>query len=367
MRIAAVETVPLALPFRETYRTAAGELDRRESLLVRLAPTTGSRVSARRYRSACAAAVPLAAVRDEIDAGGCRARRRRAAGARSPKPRGSSGGCSTAAARAGISRVALCGLDIALHDLAARRPGQPVWRADRRPRARPRPLATARSAAVDPETAARTAAEHVARGLRTSIKVKVGDGDDEARIGAVREATGPKAVIRSRRQRRVVAASEAIEMRLRRSAPLELIEQPAPTSRSWRGSAAATHTPIVADESIASFGEARAIAGPDACNATTVKLSKVGGIREAMRIAEIVPDLPLERARRTRRDRRGGALRAGRFPRSDTRTARHRIALRRCPPAAWPQVDGAGRSRRLAGPGLGIEIDEDALERLRIR
>ncbi len=36
MRIAAVDVIPYALPFREPYVTARGRLDRREMVLLRL-------------------------------------------------------------------------------------------------------------------------------------------------------------------------------------------------------------------------------------------------------------------------------------------------------------------------------------------
>ena len=41
MRIASVEVVPYALPFREPYVTAAGRLDRREMALLRLTSSEG--------------------------------------------------------------------------------------------------------------------------------------------------------------------------------------------------------------------------------------------------------------------------------------------------------------------------------------
>ena len=56
MRIASVEVVPYALPFREPYVTAAGTLTEREMVLLRLhSDETAWRGSAKRCRSRCAA------------------------------------------------------------------------------------------------------------------------------------------------------------------------------------------------------------------------------------------------------------------------------------------------------------------------
>ena len=41
MRIVRLEAIPIALPFRERYRTASGELDAREMAIVRLHTDTG--------------------------------------------------------------------------------------------------------------------------------------------------------------------------------------------------------------------------------------------------------------------------------------------------------------------------------------
>ena len=105
-----------------------------------------------------------------------------------------------------------------------------------------------------------------------------------------------------------------------------------------------------------------------ACDLATVKLAKVGGIGEANGIAARAADLPLERARRPARDRRRRARGAGAAVRGRRRGARPRPR----DPAA---VLGDDRGRASAtldgdllslpdGPGLGVELDEDALERL---
>ena len=50
MRIVRLEAIPIALPFRERYRTASGELDAREMVVLRLHTDSGPSGSARRCR-----------------------------------------------------------------------------------------------------------------------------------------------------------------------------------------------------------------------------------------------------------------------------------------------------------------------------
>ena len=56
VRIASVEVIPYALPFRESYVTARGSLDQREMVLLRLRSEDGLTGSAKRCRCRCAAA-----------------------------------------------------------------------------------------------------------------------------------------------------------------------------------------------------------------------------------------------------------------------------------------------------------------------
>jgi len=361
MRIATVETVPFALPFRETYRTASGELDRRESALIRLRSDDGPEGLGEAVPLSLRGGASLVQVREEIEAAGAaelvgvtlpdqvldasalirrlldRCRQRR------------------------ISRVALCGIDIALHDLAAKAAGTGLGELIGVREQGPVPC-NGTIGAVDAAAARRAAAELAEDGF-ASIKVKVGVGDDAARIAAVREATEPGAVIRVDANGSWTAG-RAIEMDWT-LAPLELIEQPCSDLEGLARVRAATHTPIVADESIVSFGQAERSLTLNACNATTAKLSKVGGIREAMRISEILPtymssalDGPVGIA--------AAAHCAGALPSIGYAHGLATASLFADAPAAWPEIE-SGSVTAPAGPGLGIEIDEDALERLRIR
>jgi len=127
--------------------------------------------------------------------------------------------------------------------------------------------------------------------------------------------------------------------------------------------------PIVADESVASASDAGRAAELGACDAATLKLAKVGGPRAALRIASLLPcflssalDSPLgiAAAAHTAQALPGEGFVAG---------LAHGLAT------SGLFADNVAADDNLRGnsivltdsPGLGVEIDRDAVERLRIR
>src|SRR5687767_1821375 len=130
MRLDSLEAIPYSLPFRDPYVTARGELRERELLLVRvradglegLGETAG--LSLRGGPGVRALAAELEEIcRPQLDDTGVDPDRVWAAVARC---RGR-----------GASATALAALDIALHDLAAKAAGVPVWRLLGAPEAKP--------------------------------------------------------------------------------------------------------------------------------------------------------------------------------------------------------------------------------------
>ena len=125
--------------------------------------------------------------------------------------------------------------------------------------------------------------------------------------------------------------------------------------------------PVAADESVTSAKEARARREADACDLRDRQALE--GRRASAppgRSPRELPDLSLERPRRARRHRRGRARGAGHLPhgrgsRARPR-ARHAAAVRRdrSPRAS---ASFATACSPPDGPGLGVELDEEALER----
>ena len=136
--------------------------------------------------------------------------------------------------------------------------------------------------AVGPEEAA----ELVRRSGSNAAKVKVGEGDDEARVEAVRQALGPAG-------RLVVDANGAWEVdeaisRIRRLSRygIDLVEQPVRGFTDMAAVRRAVEVPMAADE-LASSAEAVArIVAEEAADVLVLKVQSLGGVQAGMRVAE---------------------------------------------------------------------------------
>ncbi len=148
-------------------------------------------------------------------------------------------------------------VDCALWDLEAKRSGMSV--ATSLGLLAPRPLTTAYTISLgEPEAMAAQTREHAHRAL---LKVKVGTGDDESRIRAVR-AAAPKAAI-------ILDANEgwpedALARHLQVSAEenIALVEQPLPAGKDALLAHIARPIPVCADESVHHTGDLAGSARP---------------------------------------------------------------------------------------------------------
>jgi O-succinylbenzoate synthase len=146
-------------------------------------------------------------------------------------------------------------------------------------------------------------------------------------------------------------------------APLELAEQPVASLNEMAALRARTDCRLSADESVVTEADAEAAAR--VCDAATVKLAKVGGPLAATRIAEHIP-VYLSSAL----DGPVGIAAAGHVAQAipDSGFA-HGLAtsLLFADTVATQECTVAnGRLHLAPGPGLGVEIDEDALAARRI-
>ena len=172
-------------------------------------------------------------------------------------------GARDACAAADPLPQALAAIDVALWDLAGRRAGRPVAAL-----LAPAPAdlvevnaSIADAAAAD---AASAAAAAVAAGYRT-IKLKVGTGDDLARIRAVRAAIGPAVALRlDANGAWSLAEAERV---LRAAGPLELVEEPVRGPGELAALRARVDTRVAVDESVG-----------EPADAVALKLSRSGGI-----------------------------------------------------------------------------------------
>lgn len=348
MRIASVEVLPYALPFRKPYVTARGRLEQREMALLRLRSDEGLVGLGEAVPLSLRGGATLAQVVEELHG---------------LAKRDALDEATLSSEAVGLSPPARCAALTALMDLRGRRAvaehGEAVG-------ATVSPVrCNATLVAGDPAAVAAEAEEWAADGF-SSFKLKLGVGDEVGQVSAVREAVGVEACIR-------VDANgcwdlETAKRRLAELEPfdIELAEQPVATIEEAAELAAATLIPIAADESVASRGDAERAADAGACAMTAVKLSKVGGPEAAIEIAEVLPayltsalDGPVGIVAAAQVAETLGEAGA----RPDTGLA-HGLATQRLfastIAATGPELRG-DMLHPPKGPGLGVEIDEAAL------
>jgi L-Ala-D/L-Glu epimerase / N-acetyl-D-glutamate racemase len=364
MRIRSLEAIPVALPFRRPYVTAAGTLERRDMIVVRLRSEQGVSGHGDAVPMSLRGGPRLDAVRsDLVDV---------CAPLLAGIDLGSDPGRGIAAAlsrcrEGGAGPQALSAVDIALIDLVGRSLGTPAWRLLGATSAKP-VVCNGTLGADDPDTSAEIAAALARRGFGT-LKVKVGSGDDLERIGAVRAAAGPETKIRLDANG-AWGSREAIA-RLADLAQfgIELIEQPCRKIEDLAEVRGATRMRVVADESVGDLGEATRAFAMGAVDAATLKLAKVGGVHAALEIGAAVPaylssalDSALGIAAAAHATR---AL----FPRQFASGLAHGLAT------SGLFADNVADASALHGPtialddrpGLGVEVDDGSLKRLLIR
>lgn len=349
MKIASLEVAPYALPFRKPYVTSRGSLDRREMALLRLRDQEGRVGLGEGVPLSLRGGVPLAQIVEELEALG---------------ERDSLDEATLSGGAVRLSAPARCAALTALLDLRGRVAGGDA------PPGASRPVeCNATLVAGDPAAVAADALAWAEDGF-TTFKLKLGTGEDVAQVRAVREAVGPRARIRVdanaawdvERAKRTLAAIEPFDV--------ELAEQPVAGLSDLTEVGDATSIPIAGDECIESCADAEEAARAGACDLASVKLSKVGGPEAAIEIAEVMPsylssalDGPVGIAAAAQVAQTLDA--AG----SDGSRLAHGLATQRLFATTIASVECEIRDGMLhppAGPGLGVEVDEDALQAHRL-
>lgn len=367
MRIERVETVAYALPFREPYRTARGLIESREMVLLRLRTDEGVEGFGEAVPLALRGDRSLAEVERAIAEAGARLDGLElAAAAEDPLPFAVATVVELIKPRR-MPAAAVAALECALFDLVAKLAGVPLWRMLKASEATP-VTCNATISAGAPEEVAALAREWAGAGFRT-FKLKLGVGDDAATVAAVREAVGAKARIR-------VDANEAWDvgeavdaLRAIEGYDIELAEQPVAGLRDMGRVARKVAIPLAADEAVTSEADAHRASQRRACAYLTVKLAKVGGVGAARQIAAVLPtylssalDGPvgIAAAAHTAQILRGDGNDPGiAHGLATQRLFAETIASRECELRD-------GQLHLPNAPGIGVELDELALERHRI-
>jgi len=352
VRIASVEVIPYSLPFREAYVTARGRLDRREMVLLRLRSDDGLSGLGEAVPLSLRGGVSLKQVVDELEQ------------FNRIEPIEE----SELESASSLSAPAHCAIATALLDLRSRRSAA---EGKSSATAEPRPVpCNATLVAGDPSAVAEDALRWLEEGFST-FKLKLGTGDDVGQVRAVREAVGPEATIRIdanaswdvETAKRILAELELLD--------IELVEQPVSSLAELADVASATSIPVAGDESIETCADAEEAIRLGACDVAGLKLSKVGGPEATIEIAEVMPcflssalDGPVGIAAAAQVAQTLEATAPPESPRFA-----HGLATQRLFASTIASVQCEIRGGMLyppEGPGLGVEVDEAALEAHRL-
>ncbi|MBB3399260.1 MULTISPECIES: N-acetyl-D-Glu racemase DgcA [unclassified Rhizobium] len=178
-------------------------------------------------------------------------------------------------------------VDCALWDLEAKRSGNSVIAELRL--AAPQPLTTAFTISLgEPDVMADQARANADRAL---LKVKVGTGDDESRIRAVRLAAPDVAIILDANEGWPEDTLEH-HLRVAAEAGIALVEQPLPAGKDELLAEIRRPLLVCADESVHHTGDLASLR--DRYDAINIKLDKTGGLTEALAMKKEAQRLDFE-------------------------------------------------------------------------
>jgi len=185
-----------------------------------------------------------------------------------------------------LPRSASAALDAALHDLAAKRLGVPVYRL--LGLARPEPTSAYTLAIAKPEN---TVEEARRLSSFPVLKMKVGGWEDVGTVRAVAEFSGAEIWVDANEAFSPEKAPEVVgELK---SIGVRMIEQPVPASAgpgALRGATeAARPVPVIADEGAIVARDVPPLCG--CASGVNVKLAKCGGIRRALEMVHTARSL----------------------------------------------------------------------------
>lgn len=366
--IAGFEVVPYALPFKHPYVTARGTLKRREMVLLRVHTSQGLVGLGEAVPLSLRGGSTLEAVLGEL-------RNLRDEFAEETEQSRSE---LLGRAMGELSAPGRCALTSAWFDLAGKAQDLPVWKLLGAHASAPLPC-NATLTSGEPADVAEQAVSWASEGYAT-FKLKLGLTDDVAQVAAVRQAIGPEGKLRVDANGAWGPAEAIAKLWQMTDYELELAEQPCPSLAELAQVRSQAETPIAADESIATREEANHALETGACDYAALKLSKVGGAHEAAGIAAAISSYM------------SSALDG---PVGIAAAASAALALYPTPNEGYDERSAGGRDPGVAhglatqrlfadtiasrecelrdgylhlpdGAGLGVEIDDAALERHRL-
>jgi L-alanine-DL-glutamate epimerase-like enolase superfamily enzyme len=265
----------------------------------------------------------------------------------------------------GASAQAVAAVDIALHDLVGRATGEPVWRLLGASEAKP-VVCNATLPAANPAATQVMAEEWRSQGFRT-FKLKVGLAGDVTQVATVRQTLGPEIAIRVDANGAWSVRDATDRLQALVTHRIELAEQPVGTFEQMVEVRRAVDVRFSGDESIVSPFDARRAEELGACEIAAVKVAKVGGLGAALEIAEVMPSY-LSSALEGPVGIAAAAHAVQALSEDGDAGVAHGLATERLFSSTIGHGAATEEDRLIVDdrPGLGVEIDEDALAARRL-
>jgi L-Ala-D/L-Glu epimerase len=204
----------------------------------------------------------------------------------------------------------------------------------------------------------------------TQIKIKIGKGDDLARVRVVRETVGSGVSIRVDANCAFNAESTLRLIDALLPFGIVAIEQPIPRDELSQLAAvtARSPVPIIVDESLITIEDADELIASNACNMFNVRLSKNGGVFSTLEIVSRAEKAGLGiqlgcQVGETAILSAAGRHAAAYLPRLDFLEGSYGSLLLEADISQVPvSFSHGGNAQLLTGPGLGVEICQDRLK-----
>ena len=268
-----------------------------------------------------------------------------------------------------LEGAARCCVEIALLDAVGRHFNEPISKITGNPVRNNLFAAGIVSADAAPRVVKKTLAIKIF-GFR-STKVKVGLGDDLKRLKIVRKMLGDKADIRIDANC-AWSPEEAIE-KINQMSPLGItaVEQPV-AADDFQGLKKVTDSvqeAIIADESLRTIKDAERLSRLKACNMFNIRISKCGGISNALKIADIARRNKIKYEVGCQVGESGVLTAAGRHLACGIDNVEYyegsygRFLLKQDVTRENMTMGIGGRVTSITGPGLGISVKDEVLDR----
>lgn len=254
--------------------------------------------------------------------------------------------------------------EMAFLDLEGRRLGMPVAELGA-----PDVAVNFTLAGASPEDVAASAAAARADGY-DCFKLKVGLAEDEARVAAVRDAIGSDALLRLDANGAWSPADAVARIERLAGYGLEFVEQPCLTLEDLAAVRRACSVPIAADESVQSADDVHAAARAEACDVVSIKLAPMGGVSAAQEAVVAAREAGIEPYISSTLDGPWGIAAGLQLASAEGISLHCGLATLSLFDAAigsaLPSPKG-GRIQVPAGPGLGVDVSDDAISEVLVQ